>query len=125
MTHCGINRMMMKRCLAMQTTRSFSSTGTAATSPFKAAAANAAAANSDINVNTKSTLAGRIGSDLISLSESDDVGQHQQTDYYQEGMSSFESSLNQVLRLELDSPTVTHTSHHHSLETCVRDFFRV
>ena len=122
--------MMMKRCLAMQTTRSFSSTGTAATSPFKAAAANAAAANaaaanSNIDVNTKSTLAGRIGSDLISLSESDDVGQHQQTDYYQEGMSSFESSLNQVLRLELDSPTVTHTSHHHSLETCVRDFFRV
>ena len=112
--------MMMKRCLAMQTTRSFSSTGTAATSPFKAAAAN-----SNMNVNTKSTLAGRIGSDLISLSESDDVGQHQQTDYYQEGMSSFESSLNQVLRLELDSPTVTHTSHHHSLETCVRDFFRV
>ena len=120
MTHCGINRMMMKRCLAMQTTRSFSSTGTAATSPFKAAAAN-----SNIDVSTKSTLAGRIGSDLISLSESDDVGQHQQTDYYQEGMSSFESSLNQVLRLELDSPTVTHTSHHHSLETCVRDFFRV
>jgi hypothetical protein len=120
MTHCGINRTMMKRCLAMETTRSFSSTGTAATSPFKADAANL-----NINVNTKSTLAGRIRSDLISLSESDDVRQHQQTDYYQGGISSLESALNQVLRLELDSPTVTHTSHHHSLETCVRDFFRV
>jgi hypothetical protein len=123
MAHYGINRTMMKRCLAMQTTRSFSSTGTAATSPFKAAAANLNV-NVNVNMNMKS-MTGRIRSDLISSSEADDVGHHHQTDYYQGGISSFESALNQVLRLELDSPTVTHTSYHHSLETCVRDFFRV
>jgi hypothetical protein len=42
-------------------------------------------------------------------------------DYY--STSSFEAALNQVLELERDSPSSN--SHHQSLETCVRDFFRV
>mmetsp|Transcript_6195 Transcript_6195/g.11285 ORF Transcript_6195/g.11285 Transcript_6195/m.11285 type:complete len:135 (-) Transcript_6195:303-707(-) len=44
-------------------------------------------------------------------------------DYY--SISSFESALNQVLQLERDSPTTSNSSHHQSLEACVRDFFRV
>jgi hypothetical protein len=44
-----------------------------------------------------------------------------QVDYY--ATSSFEAALNQVLQLERDSPSCT--SHQQSLETCVRDFFRV
>ena len=44
-------------------------------------------------------------------------------DYY--STSSFETALNQVLRLELDCPSRTSNSHHGSMETCVRDFFKV
>jgi hypothetical protein len=37
--------------------------------------------------------------------------------------SSFEAALNQVLELQRNSPTAT--SHQASIETCVREFFRV
>ena len=43
-------------------------------------------------------------------------------DYYH--ASSFEMALNQVLRLELDCPSRSPNSHHGSMETCVRDFFK-
>eukprot|EP00536_Pseudo-nitzschia_multiseries_P003241 jgi/Psemu1/64046/estExt_Genemark1.C_480062 len=39
-------------------------------------------------------------------------------------ISSFETSLDLVLRLERDSQTTNADSHHRSMETCVRDFFR-
>ena len=45
------------------------------------------------------------------------------TDYYD--TSSFETALNQVLRLERDSASTNADSHHGSMETCLRDFFRV
>ena len=43
------------------------------------------------------------------------------SDYY--STSSFESSLNQVLRLELDCPSRNSNSHHETMETCIRDLF--
>ena len=45
------------------------------------------------------------------------------TDYYK--TSSFETALNQVLRLERDSAFTNDNSHHGSMESCLRDFFRV
>ena len=44
------------------------------------------------------------------------------TDYYY--TSSFETALDQVLRLELDCPSRTANSHHGSMESCVRDLFK-
>ena len=45
------------------------------------------------------------------------------TDHYK--TSSFETALDQVLRLERESVSTNANSHHGSMETCVRDFFRV
>lgn len=44
-------------------------------------------------------------------------------DYY--NTSSFETALNQVLRLKLDCPSRNENSHHDTMESCVRDFFKV
>ena len=115
-------RPTMKRLVAMQAMRT-SSAATAATT------ATAPLIQSRLNNNNNNNKTSQARLPLHSYEPLESQHHHRQnnvdthqTDYY--GTSSFESALNQVLRLERDSPTSS-SSHHRSMETCVRDFFRV
>ncbi len=124
----------LKRLVATQAARTTSSTGeTAAKAIEHLLAASKNATNNGESTTGSSRARVPLHSSYASIeTQSNSYNtantNHQSStntnvDYY--NTSSFETALNQVLRLKLDCPSRNENSHHDTMESCVRDFFKV
>ena len=106
----------VKRLVATQARRTPGATATATRAiPLLAASKN----NNNNNERTKTLSQAR-----LPLQSPNTMVIPNTTDQY-DTSSSFETALDQVLRIERDSQARNANSHNGSMESCVRDFFKV
>jgi hypothetical protein len=109
----------VKRLVATQARRTPGATATATRAIPRLAASKNSNNNNNNNERTKTLSQAR-----LPLQSPNTMVIPNTTDQY-DTSSSFETALDQVLRIERDSQAKNANSHNGSMESCVRDFFKV